>query len=433
VRCNCGAHFDFEKLARPDFLRQIGGKCVGKHPWQRHEDSEACDKTPQIVQRGASNAYFPKLVTALDIRTEATEESPDTSAVKQHAAWSVLEQIYSSTSERTMDSSAYATIIKIIAGDVGVSPEQVWSVLHVPPTVSASTVAAGSSDPAQLLKDEWTVLQAPPKPSRRAPFVAQRANLAALRDLTPKAETTALDEFVNLVDSVVLVNRVRVVKALAGFSRLTPSGKVQKPALNRTLGWLPANEIYGEGIFVSLDSNRLEQWERRIPEMAVAGINKKRSECEFDFLPDPVTPRFLLLHTLSHLLIRQLCFECGYSSSSLAERIYCDQTMAGIFIYTASSDSEGAMGGLVREGEPDRFYALFKLALYRAAWCSNDPICREMPHQGVRGLNKAACHACSLVAETSCDHGNVLLDRTMLFGAPGVPGFFEGLMDAMQS
>ena len=100
--------------------------------------------------------------------------------------------------------------------------------------------------------------------------------------------------------------------------------------------------------------------------------------------------------------------------------------MAGILIYTAAADSEGALGGLVREGLTDRLYGTFKTALFKANWCSSDPICREQEQQGVQGLNKAACHACALVSETSCDHANMLLDRSVLIGPHDKPllGYF---------
>ena len=104
--------------------------------------------------------------------------------------------------------------------------------------------------------------------------------------------------------------------------------------------------------------------------------------------------------------------------------------MAGILIYTASADSEGALGGLVRQGLPDRLFSTFKTALFRGNWCSNDPICRELPQQGVQGLNKSACHACTLVAETACDYANCLLDRSLLIGDIDDPsfGYFSNLI-----
>ena len=96
--------------------------------------------------------------------------------------------------------------------------------------------------------------------------------------------------------------------------------------------------------------------------------------------------------------------------------------MAGILIYTADSDSEGSLGGLVRQGEADRLILTLVNAIETASWCSSDPICRELPAQGREGMNRAACHACTLVAETSCSYGNVLLDRMLLIGGEGLLG-----------
>jgi hypothetical protein len=93
-----------------------------------------------------------------------------------------------------------------------------------------------------------------------------------------------------------------------------------------------------------------------------------------------------------------------------------NQPMLGCLIYTADGDSEGSLGGLVRQGQVERLTATIHTALQRGSWCSADPICRELPTQGLRGLNRAACHACCLISETSCQFMNVLLDRAMLFG-----------------
>lgn len=128
-----------------------------------------------------------------------------------------------------------------------------------------------------------------------------------------------------------------------------------------------------------------------------------------------------MLHTLSHLLIKQLSFECGYSVASLCERIYCAEAsegkeMAGIFIYTASGDSEGTLGGLVRQGRPDAFPRIFKKAITTAKTCSNDPVCILSHGQGRESLNLAACHACVLLPETCCEERNTFLDRGLIVG-----------------
>ena len=121
-----------------------------------------------------------------------------------------------------------------------------------------------------------------------------------------------------------------------------------------------------------------------------------------------------MLHTLSHLLISQLSFACGYSIASLSERIYCSEkvdgrTMSGIFIYTASGDSEGTLGGLVRQGRADAFPKLLRKAITSAKTCSNDPVCILSRGQGRDSLNLAACYSCALIPETSCEEFNIYI------------------------
>jgi hypothetical protein len=136
-----------------------------------------------------------------------------------------------------------------------------------------------------------------------------------------------------------------------------------------------------------------------------------------------VTPQFVLIHTLAHVLINQLAFDCGYGSASLRERLFCNQQhpefrMHGVLIYTASGDSEGTMGGLVRMGHRPRLEAVLRRAIARAQWCSSDPVCIESEGQGADNANLAACHGCTLLPETSCEEGNRLLDRALLVGLP---------------
>ena len=147
-----------------------------------------------------------------------------------------------------------------------------------------------------------------------------------------------------------------------------------------------------------------------------------------------ITAKYILLHTFAHILIGQLSFDCGYGSASLRERIYCesdepDRPMQGVLIYTASGDSEGTLGGLVRQGEPDRLKAIVGRAIRRTQWCSSDPVCIESAGQGSDNANLAACHGCVLLPETSCETGNRLLDRGLLVGTPEAPeiGFFVHL------
>ena len=143
--------------------------------------------------------------------------------------------------------------------------------------------------------------------------------------------------------------------------------------------------------------------------------------------------RFVLVHTFAHVLMRELCYECGYAAASLRERLYVFPDEAGLLIYTADGDSEGSLGGLVRQGTIKRLEVTIASALNRSRWCSNDPVCREVRGRGPGGTNLAACHACAIVSETSCTEMNGLLDRVLMVGEnlPGRPsfsGYFEELL-----
>lgn len=150
-----------------------------------------------------------------------------------------------------------------------------------------------------------------------------------------------------------------------------------------------------------------------------------------------IEPRFIMMHTFAHLLINRLTFECGYGSASLRERLYVSSNpaapMSGILIYTAAGDSEGTMGGLVRMGKAGYLEPVIQKAIRDAEWCSTDPVCMEIglhQGQGPDSCNGAACHNCALIPETSCEHFNRFLDRTLIVGSRDRPnlGFFSSLL-----
>ena len=122
-----------------------------------------------------------------------------------------------------------------------------------------------------------------------------------------------------------------------------------------------------------------------------------------------------LLHSLSHLLITAVALECGYSASSIRERIYAGESGYGILLYTGAPGSEGTLGGLVDIGRNIEHH--LAQALEMGHLCSNDPVCAQHephnPHEK-RFRHGAACHGCLLVAETSCERRNEFLDRALV-------------------
>lgn len=223
---------------------------------------------------------------------------------------------------------------------------------------------------------------------------------------------------------------------MIGFTRLDapdpedPDLVTRAPLAKSKPTWVPASEVRGEGIFLRVPEDLLAQWERRVADSMAMRRHKEaygryrehrysartgkpfNEEERYRGWPGP---RYYALHTLSHLLIRTIALECGYSSASLAERIYAgteDDPRGGILIYTAVPDAEGTLGGLVSLAQPEELVRLTRRALAEAQNCSSDPLCAErLPNAPEDFLHGAACHVCLFVSETTCERGNRFLDR----------------------
>jgi len=225
---------------------------------------------------------------------------------------------------------------------------------------------------------------------------------------------------INSISNLVAVTRLKEIQVLRGFSRM--GGDLTPPDIIGKSKWLPALEMYGEGLFITIDEEILSRWESSLPiQKRAADFIERFAAADMNFNVEiQVSPRFLLLHTISHLLIRQLEAVAGYPAASLKERIYYSSNrnapMAGILVYVAVPDSSGSLGGLAEHAKPDKFIRLISSVFEHAEWCSLDPVCSEHEGQGPGLLNKAACHGCALIPEPSCICGNLLLDRTFIKG-----------------
>src|SRR5690606_37427463 len=190
--------------------------------------------------------------------------------------------------------------------------------------------------------------------------------------------------------------------------------------------WLPATEMFGEGVLLRFDEAKIRAWEMQ---EAVLERGKGLFEGYMRHFGEAADPslfpgvRYYMLHSLSHLLMHAMSLECGYAAASLGERIYCapadDPTpMAAILIMTASSGAEGTLGGLVEQGR--RMEVHLERARLMARLCSNDPVCaahgpkENQADRSKRFLEGAACHGCLYVAEPSCERFNNYLDRALV-------------------
>ena len=230
------------------------------------------------------------------------------------------------------------------------------------------------------------------------------------------------------ISRIIKIHRLREVRVLTGFTRLeAPEPEVDEQShivkLKCSSGekWLPAVEINGEGVFIELNKGKINQW---MQIETVKSRSDKYEECYAVYCQKkgwenfkPRNAEYVLLHTLSHMLIKEMSMQSGYSSSALHERIYSSENMCGILIYTGAADKEGSLGGLVELGGMNKFLPLLKGALENGLTCTTDPEC-FMKNPTSERLNGAACHSCTMISETACENGNRLLDRALVVPVP---------------
>ena len=405
VKCDeCGASRNmahaFGKSGKENLPR-----CRGRHPHLDRYDSD-CDEQARAVLLGATNSWFPITLSALAIPL-----SRDPIAQLIRDGWDYFEDAESE--------AEVATVIKtlkksgVLPGIEKHSAAAVWAVVQAIKSGASPTQVSE----ADIKGPEWEVLTDPHPPTDWPHFLSKPVDV-------PKG-------FDELISGVLLLERLREVNALLGFTRVEAPEESADPDERPPMAelsaeapdWVPASQVHGEGIFVRFDEQALQKWEKiesvqTRDARLVAGHRGWRNSRKLD--PDEGYPgaRYVLLHTIAHLLIRELALECGYNAASIRERIYADpdseSPQAGILVYTAAADSDGTLGGLVDLGRPENLGRLLKQALSRAAICSSDPLCAEHDPEKDRSLHAAACHACSFVAETSCERGNRYIDRAFV-------------------
>lgn len=426
LRVQCGAcrrSRPLSDLVQPSALARDGIKCHGRQPWQPDDERVECERELTAVQRGATGNYIADRVSALDI--------PEATTASQRAIDLIL---------------AHPLFPRVVADNGGPQAEMVagWIAEELHSDVRAVLAVAerqGSGSPAgedapDLKDGEWAAFVSKlesGKDTSSGVFVVDGWPIAAAG-----SAATCLSETITHVGQV---QKVREVRALRGFQRYSVDSEAIPADLGpqgRKAPVFPAIELFGEGVFLRFDEERLSSWEaepqvRRRIEM----LERHRAGSIWSQRLDVIHPRLVALHTVAHLLIRQFAFESGYASASMHERIYANalrsEPTAGVLVYTAAGDAQGTLGGLVRLGEPERLAGTLLAALDEADICSNDPVCFESDVHRAAQLNLSACHGCALVSETSCEYGNRLLDRQLVLGGGGVPGLLEAVLPSLRS
>ncbi|MFG6499422.1 DrmB family protein [Sulfitobacter sp. 1A15106] len=386
-----------------------GHACRGGRPWLGDYET-GCEAPARTTQRGASNTYFPVVESAITL--------PDWRAHfydRLGANRSVLEDF---DDDRDM-------LLRIIQKRV--APE--WEGSESAEEICDLYFEAKDKDAEDAVADlklaEFRMLST----DTRGSELGKKDLLNAAQEIPAPLR--------GLVSYISSVERLREVRALTGFTRLKASvaGKPAPSPLSKSpKDWLPGIEVNGEGIFVALDQSAVQTWETSpAVETHIRRLQSQWMEVKIaagenpSSLPAELSARYILIHTLAHALISELSLESGYSSTSLRERLYVDSNMAGLLIYTSTSDADGTMGGLSRQAAPSRFEHSFLRTVSSQELCSADPLCSAgLASNGASG-NHAACHSCVFLPETSCESFNSFLDRTLLCSSD--LAFFQDLSE----
>lgn len=412
VTCNCkqkrsvGDAFGAKK-------HEVVGVCSRKRPWLGSDNvDKECQHSDlaETLQRGATNSWFPVVRSALSIKDAAT---PIGKLLTQ-ADPAILSLV-----KNAEDLLKYWELLVLKTPDFGNysknQPEILESILKSRGEIE--------SDEADLLLPEWEALRDPIGFSQgeRSDFFSQKAEVP--------------EKLRYILASVIQVRKLLEVRALTGFTRLESKGgpfggegedvEIAPISRNPKLDWLPAVEVRGEGLFFEFHGSVLDQWSKKpnVQTRVRAMIKATKGHDNEESAPPNEQDirnksRFIVLHTFAHAVMRALALDCGYSGSSIRERIYSSieegREMCGVLLYTASPDSEGSLGGLIDLGTPERLGGLLQDALRDVTRCSSDPLCASHDPKRHQSTNGAACHACVLVPETSCEAFNSWLDRSLL-------------------
>ena len=419
VSCEvCRKRRNLGELRGDVFIRE-GIRCHGTQPWEA--EWRECESPLEVIQRGATSFHYGDTEAAIDIPDVSTSSINVEDKILAHALFLGLKD--------TLDEPFSYALAQQIGIASGTTAEVVLAI--------AKRKADGAIDAAtvrgEILGEEFAAFHAAARDDADENNFKTRAARFSEESTDPVERQLAA-----LIDSVVLVDRLREVRASIGFKRYRPNSERISAVLNdgTEASWLPAYEGFGEGIFVRFRGEVVDRWASQASVGARSELlREKAANSELAKSLHPFSPQYVALHSFAHALIREFAFSAGYAAAALHERIYADASDYGIFIYTTSTDNEGTLGGLVREGEVDRLGSSLARSVEQLSWCSNDPVCGESQPQNIDGLNLAACHSCLLASETSCDGFNLLLDRTLLVGSADgkVPGLLASIVQAVST
>ena len=410
VDCDCGKHRSLSGATEEGYFKNM--KCTGNHAFRPGTKKSACKNPVKPSQRGASNVYFPVTRSGISI-----------------PPW--INPLYTLLDEHYKEINA----LRSFHGDLDAFYSNYFSDFPKEEFYEAlKKKDENIKDYTEFKEMEYMAITHFNDPL----YATDKKNFTAEEEPVSKAWNTYFSR-------IIRITRLREVVVLEGFTRvdaadpdaeIAEQSNIVKLSSGRAEKWLPAVVRMGEGIFIEFNRDTIKSW-LDIP--SVKSLNRRFEKSYEEYCASKGwklhTARdavYALVHTFSHLLIKQMAMYSGYSSSSIREKLYCGPKMSGVLLYTGSNDAGGSLGGLVELGRFEKLNELIRDALDGAMLCTNDPECMSHNPSGV-DANGASCHSCTMISETSCENSNRMLDRGLVVPLKGreEQAYFKDLVESL--
>jgi hypothetical protein len=434
IKCSCGSKRSLKGITAKregssvitEELYGNGEKfyCEGHKAWCADE-FERCGEATLAILRNSINVYLPQKISVISLPGEKNQN------VDKLLDFLQRQSIVNNLVQSQIEIKEKVTMLYNAASpQLNVSKEDCEkTILYMESSIG--TDDSKENSPLILREKEFEILQTE----------QNEAFLKVYEEWSNEQvdAATFAGIYTKFIKKINRVSKLRETTALASFKRLSSIEEDGSYKFNADYDlmyhkkvmdkkkWLPAYSVFGEGIFIQFNLEEIHKWEQKNGVQQYFIKYLKRIENMQHYMPEIInSPRNIMMHSLAHLIIEEISNVSGYNMASIKERLYLNENQAGILIYTSAGDIEGTFGGLVRLGNKDKFFSLLDKALGKSYWCSSDPICTEfgMTHgQGLHNSNGAACYNCIYIPETSCECGNMYLDRTLL--SDKILGFFN--------
>ncbi len=256
ISCSCGAFTTLKGAFEKDCFEKLDKdaeeeifRCEGGHPHKHIK--EKCICYPRTVQRGSSSVYFPVLYSSLVIPPYADKLN---ARIEKSGTFADCEATLSKLPDmRVMILEMhFSKWVGEIAQEIGAPRASVEAVLR-----------------RKWLDESDTEIDVTSVKYRAEEYEALNGEIStpsgSLGDFSREGIRKELfQDKLPHIKAVSLIDKVRVVNALIGFSRINPvSGKdddgfvhIKEPETR----WYPAYEVRGEGIFIEFEQSDIDAW-----------------------------------------------------------------------------------------------------------------------------------------------------------------------------